>query len=1283
VANEFIVVYILVNLFVGIMLSATEEVFEEDEQRKRTGSQEPQKKTFAGWVKRKLCWCLQFEPDAEDGAALEQPLLTLSGPTLDRHGDRLATWVDAPPIPKPPTKFERFQRILRTFLQHPLWDSLVILVILLSTFALALQSPITSPKTRFNKTLILIDRFTTFFFVFEVFLRCLAHGVIVSPKSYLRRSGWNVLDFFIVAVSLLDFTLDVSGVQVPFSVIKGFYTLRPLRFMRRSTEIKLVLKSLARAVPAIKDVMIVAGLVWVIYAIFGMQLFMGDFHSCSDPTILNETACVNGTGNAWVNAPYSFDNLAEAMLSLFVVASFEGWAPIMHNAIDAVGPGQGPSLNNSPASAVYFVAFSVIGGFFLVNLFVSVLIGTYEKQKKSLSRKHLFLTPAQTAWLESQHQVLSALPVAPFMLNPDKTQRTTLERIRAPLLHAVCNPIFDHITNLLVIGNFIFMCLYYYPASETLIFFLNASNYAFVAIFSVEALVKMFALGPRFYFGEQWNRFDFIVVLVSIAGAISEVFFSRRSFGSVFRTLRIIRLVRVVRGAKRVQRLISKFSVALVSLGNVAALVFLCFCVFGLITMQLFGRLKPDGEVIDQNSNFSTLPRSMAMLFRIATGGGWPDVLAACRVQPPDCDPNIGECGWPIFAPIFFVFFIIIGTYTLLNVFVAVIMDSFSADEDDDDEVANTLSEAEAAELVRLWMYFDRKRALQISSTDAILLIRMLPPDHPFALRVFSERRRRICELRYFKRLKLTDLNGKVEFLSLMTALFRGNFRIQVNDSVLSPLQERYRKAFKDRLRAAGGDHSTFVGGVRRDLSQYLAGVFIVDVFRQWKANGRKRPTVAKLVFDETKLTHLHFDENASSDGNEDSSSSEDEEDSPLFGGPPSSPLRRRSTKRFYDDELASGAASLLQVPVGVGPSADRLEPVLFEGSPSSVLPTIHRTTGEHFQHRYDFDITEDQEAEFRLRERLASRLYPSLPVRVDKEAESPLLHPPRAESPQQGVLGALRGREMRSAGAGFKGEPPIPASLSETPQIRQGTLGDHNPLHQPDSAYPSYPPVPMSATSSSSHLDALAVDVDTLLDPFAELLPSSTGLTARSENSPSSHFHGVSQNALGVKQHPAPVRPPSPEFWMDHDEEAAAERLAEQRRLARARYGDHPLLRSKPLTPSVPKPQRPKVPTAAELNLETLAAIEAASPKLSPAAPSPPHPRLHRMLNQPHDDFLSELDEWISSPKRPTQGNANKEFSPTEGNSNKGPPPPAAARSNSEHPEVTDEEDPFASQLL
>jgi len=181
-----------------------------------------------------------------------------------------------------------------------------------------------------------------------------------------------------------------------------------------------------------------------------------------------------------------------------------------------------------------------------------------------------------------------------------------------------------------------------------------------LTIFVAEIAAKMFARGGRF-FRDGWNVFDFVIVAVSLAPAGQGL--------SALRALRILRVLRVISAAPRLRRVVEGFITALPGMGSVFLLMGLIFYIGAVIATKLFGAAFPEW--------FGTLGRSAYTLFQIMTLESWS--MGIVR-------PVMNE--YP-YAWIFFVPFIMITTFAVVNLLVGLIVNSMQ-DAHHEEDAANT-----------------------------------------------------------------------------------------------------------------------------------------------------------------------------------------------------------------------------------------------------------------------------------------------------------------------------------------------------------------------------------------------------------------------------------------------------------------------------------------------------------------------------------------------------------------------------------------------------------------
>jgi hypothetical protein len=155
-------------------------------------------------------------------------------------------------------------------------------------------------------------------------------------------------------------------------------------------------------------------------------------------------------------------------------------------------------------------------------------------------------------------------------------------------------------------------------------------NYFFLTIFSLEACLKLGALGKA-YFYDSWNSFDFAVVVLTLIGIILESLNVVENIGSttsIIRTFRIARVLRLVKRAKSLRMMFTTFIITVPALANIGGLLFLVLFLYSVLGMNLFSYVKPSGDGLGEKANFMGFLRSFFTLFKCSTGESWNLILA-------------------------------------------------------------------------------------------------------------------------------------------------------------------------------------------------------------------------------------------------------------------------------------------------------------------------------------------------------------------------------------------------------------------------------------------------------------------------------------------------------------------------------------------------------------------------------------------------------------------------------------------------------------------------------
>lgn len=95
--------------------------------------------------------------------------------------------------------------------------------------------------------------------------------------------------------------------------------------------------------------------------------------------VTTKADCLANPANKWVNSMYNYDNIFNALFTLFIVATLDGWVDAMYQGIDAVGVDMQPQMNHNEYMAFFFLIYLLFMGFFVVNMFVGVIIDNFHK----------------------------------------------------------------------------------------------------------------------------------------------------------------------------------------------------------------------------------------------------------------------------------------------------------------------------------------------------------------------------------------------------------------------------------------------------------------------------------------------------------------------------------------------------------------------------------------------------------------------------------------------------------------------------------------------------------------------------------------------------------------------------------------------------------------------------------------------------------------------------------------------------------------------------------------
>ncbi|KAG8585454.1 hypothetical protein GDO81_005034 [Engystomops pustulosus] len=247
----------------------------------------------------------------------------------------------------------------------------------------------------------------------------------------------------------------------------------------------------------------------------------------------------------------------------------------------------------------------------------------------------------------------------------------------------VMDPFVDLAITICIVLNTLFMAMEHYPMTEQFEGVLYVGNLVFTGIFTAEMFLKLIAMDPYYYFQEGWNIFDSFIVSLSLM----ELGLQGVEGLSVLRSFRLLRVFKLAKSWPTLNMLIKIIGNSVGALGNLTVVLAIIVFIFAVVGMQLFGKnykdcvckINPDCELPRWHMN--DFFHSFLIVFRVLCGE-WIETMWDCM-----------EVAGQAMCLVVFMMVMVIGNLVVLNLFLALLLSSFSADNlaatDDDGEMNN------------------------------------------------------------------------------------------------------------------------------------------------------------------------------------------------------------------------------------------------------------------------------------------------------------------------------------------------------------------------------------------------------------------------------------------------------------------------------------------------------------------------------------------------------------------------------------------------------------------
>uniref|UniRef100_A0A4W4FUA4 Sodium channel protein n=1 Tax=Electrophorus electricus TaxID=8005 RepID=A0A4W4FUA4_ELEEL len=624
-------------------------------------------------------------------------------------------------------------------------------------------------------------------YTFEALIKIFSRGFCIGDFTFLR-DPWNWLDFMVISMAYLTEFVDLGNV----SALRTFRVLRALKTITVIPGLKTIVGALIQSVKKLSDVMILTVFCLSVFALIGLQLFMGNLRnkcvllphgSVASPTDYPNTTfnwqdnllvillflilkccfiffaenyyflpggidallCGNNSDAGQCPEGYmcmktgrnpnygytSYDTFGWAFLSLFRLMTQDYWENLFQMTLRAAGK----------TYMVFFVIIIFLGSFYLINLILAVVAMAYAeqneatiaeaKEKEEEYARVVEQLKENRAKASSDALASPALPHLPdhesnalevkaILLEEVKSKGNIqcvlllllseleeLERLCPPCWYKFANiflkwdcctpwirvkkwmnfivmdPFVDLGITICIILNTMFMAMEHYPMTPEFESVLSTGNLVFTGIFTAEMVLKIIAMDPYYYFQVGWNIFDSIIVTMSLV----ELGLANVEGLSVLRSFRLMRVFKLAKSWPTLNMLIKIIGNSVGALGNLTLVLAIIVFIFAVVGMQLFGKSYKD--CVCKIAEDCELPRwhmndffhSFLIVFRVLCGE-WIETMWDCM-----------EVAGQAMCLTVFMMVMVIGNLVVLNLFLALLLSSFSGDNlsssDDDGEMNN------------------------------------------------------------------------------------------------------------------------------------------------------------------------------------------------------------------------------------------------------------------------------------------------------------------------------------------------------------------------------------------------------------------------------------------------------------------------------------------------------------------------------------------------------------------------------------------------------------------
>ncbi|KAI9137967.1 Ion transport protein-domain-containing protein [Paraphysoderma sedebokerense] len=680
-------------------------------------------------------------------------------------------------------------------------------------------------RTRRNLDVVFASLFT-----FELIFNVIGTNFVLKSETSLHRF-WNSVDAVVVLMNWIAF-VDVLYPNIRFwSLIR---TVRLLKLIKMAKPLRVVTTAVLKTLPTLQTALFPFITFLFASAILGLHMFIGFGYQCTDIS-KSKAECtgsfippneVEPVPRIWHPHRLYYDDIFQSLLSTFVIVLQEGWPDDMYRYIDIQDIDGPPVRDASLSSSVFFVGVELIGNWFFLSVVTGLIFDLFKRHQDNLHGLKLLS--------EEQKQLLTNMKYL-FLIKPPRPPTVQKSQFRRKIQKVVTTSTFRRLGLTIVAVNIIVLLI---NRSDDLTFelFQNVMEIIFTCLYIIEISLLYLGLGWRVLVSDKWNILKILVVVLGIVSLIVRSVFAV-TIPNVFLLLRILRVIKLFPTAKGFNALILSFIMNAAGLFNVFVLMFLLCYSYALLGVQFFGTMKfVDKGGLNSDLNFQNFGKSLLTVYTMSSGENWPGIMANCMVQPPFCEVEKGNCGYP-WAPIFFLSLQFIMNWILLNAFIAIVVDSFHYWIGNNELIVDI--EKSIDHFHALWIQYDYGHAQIIQLSDLIELYKRLEP--PLA---FKDNRKLHIQAAF------SDVNvygDRLIYIDVLNSLFVATWGRDLPNEIVKQLT--YEKAKKTRMTVRlvrmfepRPFDEVYAEFVFENVARLYAAILIQNAVKRWlKRNGRPK----------------------------------------------------------------------------------------------------------------------------------------------------------------------------------------------------------------------------------------------------------------------------------------------------------------------------------------------------------------------------------------------------------------------------------------------------------